>query len=255
MRIPRQYAIISCVSFFIGMLVMFLLSLLSSGSWQATGDGRTIFDRKTGELVNIHTGENVREKLERDRRKEEEETDRIRREEKNRNTYSVDEIIKEAEDQKKNSMDEIMARRNKAEAELLFSVGRVRQEIAEEGLSAVSFSTLSLLRQTAITLARKGSISSEVVAEVEGWTQQKVRRQLEIFQLLKEFASKYSSIIISRGSFRDLEPATRPLLIKDSLSEKETSFLLEVLGKSIRNRKDQDRIEWENANSARLVRQ
>ena len=59
--------------------------------------------------------------------------------------------------------------------------------------------------------------------------------------------SKYSSIIISRASFRDLEPATRPLLIKDSLSEKETSFLLEVLGKSIRNRKDQDRIEWENA--------
>lgn len=199
-----------------------LLSAIFFGAfgrrWQASGDGRTIYNTRTGELRYTYSGESVKEVRERKEAKEASQTKRAQQEAGMARLIDRELAEEEAE---------------RAKARLLPAMNQTRQTIAKEGVSGLKEDFLFRLWSDTYDLQSAGLVSEELASEAKQWVERKRKRNEEVFEQLKEFVNKHPKLSDRVFTSVHWEPATRPFRIADSLKPPEKERLLEVLGTAI----------------------
>lgn len=255
---PSRRDITIAVTFLVsGVALSAIFSGLFGGRWQASGDGRTIYNTRTGELRFITSGESVREAVKRKTGAE---------------TLKVELEALEVEGQKwkeleLKQMNEFAAISKKVsdrlasgtapsllKTKLIAKVEKTRLKIASDGVSQPTHAILLELWCEAIALKDKGLLSEEIVSEVHTWLRRKEDRDTEIFSELRAFSVEHAFDEDSDSAFRMYvwEPATRPLRIGFSLTFNEKLRLLDVLGQAITRVDGPAKVEFEAAKNLLL---
>jgi hypothetical protein len=236
---------IATVALGVGAVAGALGSYMLEGTWKPTGDGRTIFNSRTGEIRLSATGESVviyRQRLEAEQlRAAADEAKRKRAEQ-----LAAEESA--ARKRAQLTTYEFMATNGGSSAPQ--SRGRAERNALRSALRQSSDSHLS---SKLAEFMAAGDQQGAEICEAHIEARRRVGLKQDLFAELKAFTEKYPNVFTSTVTLIEWVNATQPLRIKDALSQGECAILLGALGEVVVHKDFQRNDDF--AQAIRVVRE
>lgn len=229
MKASQRKVLAVIVIFALGALCTYALSSLSSGTWQASGDGVTLYNTKTGEVRVARTGKVV---IPADRNRADRE----------RNKRAPNPVKPPTSGDKFHTrMGTEQKRRLSAEFKA------IPETIASQGISSVSMQTLKDVRY----YQKELGLTKKQVSDLEKWIEQKEDRNNAVEKQLMSIAKKYpqlgKSTSISYVYDSWWEEVTRPFRLRGTLSFEENRRLMNFLAIVVVQMEGQQKANFEEA--------